>query len=132
MIWTTKHLNFLSSSQSIDYIKAFFLLDFSELKQKTMIRIVFFLIIIIGASCTSKEYVELKPIILSGDKLVETEPAGNFYSNVKHVLDFYNVPYKVDEHGVVLITRELSADRDLLRNYTNKANDPEWMEMNGQ
>lgn len=97
-----------------------------------MVRIVFFLIIIIGASCTSKEYVELKPVILYGDKLVEAEPAGNFYGNVKHVLDFYNVPYKVDEHGVVLITRELRADRDLLRNYTNKANDPEWMEMNGQ
>lgn len=97
-----------------------------------MKRVIFLLIIIVSTSCMTKEYVVLKPVVLSGDQFVETEPDENFYGNVKRVLDFYDEDYKVDENGVVLIPGELSEDKDLLRNYTNKANDREWMEMNGR
>ena len=97
-----------------------------------MNKVVCLLLIIVGTSCITPDYVVLKPVVLAGDKLVEIEPDENFYYNVKRVLDFYDEDYKVDGNGVVLITEQLSADKDLLMNYTNKANDPDWMEMNGR
>ena len=50
-----------------------------------------------------------------------------FFNNLKIVLDYDNVPYKIDDQGKVLVKRKLSRDEELLFNYTKKALDTLWI-----
>ena len=82
-------------------------------------------------SCMNNNYVPADPIVFENDRFKKQQPNQEFYTNLKIVLDFYSEDYKVDGAGVVLIPERLSEDKDLMMNYTKKASDPKWMEMNG-
>lgn len=51
----------------------------------------------------------------------------NFYKNLEGVLNYYQVEFKRDESGVILIKNSLSKDKELIMNYTNKAIDSLWL-----
>lgn len=73
--------------------------------------------------------VEFRPVVRSGDRLVVSdapmEPA--FKTNLQQVLRFYNEAFTISEDGAILVPRSKWDDRDLMWNYTTKANDPAWL-----
>ena len=82
-------------------------------------------------SCGGDSHVPAEPIVFENDRFKKKQPNQEFYTNLKIVLDFYSEDFKVDGAGVVLIPERLNEDKDLMMNYTKKASDPKWMEMNG-
>jgi len=75
-------------------------------------------------------YVEFRPVIRGKDALVYTEissfPA-SFPDRFCKVLKYYRQDYKLDTDSTILITQTLMEDKELLWNYTNKANDEQWL-----
>jgi hypothetical protein len=78
-------------------------------------------------------FVEYQPLKLqtgAQNKLVsapELNTSGHV-ERVKAVLDFYGEKWQTDDSGKLLVTRKLSRDKELLWNYTNKAEDPQFVE----
>ncbi|MFP5268719.1 hypothetical protein [Coleofasciculus sp.] len=79
-------------------------------------------------ACMSNQYVPYRPVIRSQDELVVSNSAANpeHQGNIKQVFDFYSVPYR-EENGQILIPAGVWQDREMMWNYTTKANDPEWL-----
>lgn len=75
-------------------------------------------------------YVPCNPVYRVGDELVASEnlKSEEFNRNIKRVFDFYQVPYKENPNGVILIPNQLWEDKDTMWNYTTKANDPKWLD----
>src|SRR5690349_9263729 len=71
-------------------------------------------------------FIEFEPIIFDDNSYKEINVDGLFYKNLEKVLDYNNIRYKINGEGKVLIKRYLSADKDLLLNYTKKALDTVW------
>ncbi|PTL78085.1 hypothetical protein DAT35_41460 [Vitiosangium sp. GDMCC 1.1324] len=49
------------------------------------------------------------------------------HGNVIHVLRYYQVNFREEANGAILIPRSLANDLDTLWNYTTKAQDEEWL-----
>jgi len=79
-------------------------------------------------ACMSNKYVPYRPVIRSQEELVVSDSAVNseHRENIKRVFDFYSVPYR-EEDGEILIPADVWQDREMIWNYTTKANDPEWL-----
>lgn len=94
--------------------------------QKFILALCFLLLF---SGCTSNEYEVFKPVYQKGNKLVVSdEPmSAEFKENIKFVLRHYGKHYKENQNGDILIPEGLWADRDLMWNYTTKANDPTWL-----
>jgi hypothetical protein len=89
-----------------------------------------FIIIFYISACMNNEYSPFIPLTFEKDKFVAQQPSPVFYNNLKLVLDLYQEDYKIDDNGVILIHQQLKKDLDLIRNYTNKANDLDWLKAN--
>jgi hypothetical protein len=72
------------------------------------------------------QYVEYIPIIFRQDKLVDAPDllSKAHIKNVIHVLKFHNEKWKI-YNGKLLVSRNI--DREILWNYTTKANDSVWL-----
>ena len=95
------------------------------------ILIVIFSILIGLNSCSENKYVEYRPHYLSGNNehkyYGEPELDSIEFTNTVQVLEFYGEDYKTKNGNVILITKQLIKDWDLLWNYTLKSNDSEWL-----
>lgn len=82
------------------------------------------LIPVLLAGC--EQYAEYIPVEQQGDQLVENKAllTEKHRENIKRVFDYYNVKWK-EEEGKLLVAS--GTDKELLWNYTTKANDPRWM-----
>jgi len=72
-------------------------------------------------------YTEFEPTLYEDNSYRKIEVNSMFYKNLKTVLDYNNVKFKLDDQGKVLVKRNLSADKESLFNYTKKALDTEWL-----
>lgn len=72
-------------------------------------------------------YTEFEPTVFEGDSYKKISVDSMFYENLKRVFDYNNVNYKIDKQGKILIKRNLSADKELLLNYTKKTLDTVWL-----
>lgn len=89
-----------------------------------------FIVLFFLMNCMSEKYIEFKPVIQEGDKLIYVEEdyfSSAFTEHFKDVLQFYKEDYKISKEGVLLIPETLYQDKELLWNYTTKANDPLWL-----
>jgi hypothetical protein len=88
-------------------------------------KIILILIILIMFSCQNN-YREYIPIVLSGDELVEVPKmmTEKHRENIIHVLKYYGENWKM-ENGKLFIAGKI--DREILWNYTTKANDSKWL-----
>ena len=97
---------------------------------KKLVFILFFtcLVIFLNVACARFIYVPYQPVYRQGDKLiVSEEPIPiELQKNILKVFEFHDVPYKVDK-GVILIPQAVWKDREIVWNYTTKANDAEWL-----
>ena len=82
-------------------------------------------------ACSENEYVEYKPHYLSDNN--EHKYFGNpeldstVFQNTIQVLEYYGETFKVKNGNVILITKQLSNDWELVWNYTTKAKDEDWL-----
>jgi len=104
-----------------------------QMKNKKHLRSMMFLylFIIILSSCDEVKYVEYKPHYLSSnsDKKYFGEPYldPTEFANTVQVLEYYGEDFKTKSDNVILISNKLSKDWELLWNYTNKAEDYDWL-----
>jgi hypothetical protein len=85
------------------------------------------LLAVIVSSCS--DYQRYSPVYLADDHFKhshDTVPL-ELRKNIKVVLKFYEVPFRVDDDGNVWIPREVAEDEQLLWTYTVKASDPNWI-----
>ena len=75
------------------------------------------------------KYTQFKPVYVVNEKFVVSEEpmTDEFLINIKSVFQFYKVKYEINNQNQVLIAQDLWEDRDLMWNYTSKANDPTWL-----
>jgi hypothetical protein len=80
-------------------------------------------------ACGNEGYERFKPVYRSGDRLVVSELplTPELRANVKRVLAFYDVPFKEDSNGELLISKKDWEDLEMMWNYTTKAHDPAWL-----
>ncbi|HHZ19115.1 MAG TPA: hypothetical protein GX391_01175 [Firmicutes bacterium] len=74
-------------------------------------------------------YIKYDPIVYKPGKGLVEAPKLNTMAhkeNIKLVLTSYSEKWK-EKNGEIYIQRKLYFDKDLLWNFTNKANDPEFM-----
>jgi len=85
---------------------------------------------LIAMTCEHTEYVRFRPVYRSGDRLVvqELPLTPELRERVKTVLQFYDVPFKEDQNGDLLIPAQDWQDQELMWNYTTKANDAAWLQ----
>lgn len=97
---------------------------------KTPLLLVFAMVAIVA--CDGNKFVEYKPHYFnptSDQKYYgDAELDSTEFVNTQHVLTYYGEAFKTENDNVILITKELANDWDLLWNYTTKANDSEWLE----
>ncbi len=58
----------------------------------------------------------------------DIELDSNEYENTIHVLKYYGEKFKTRDGNIVLISKELADNWELLWNYTSKANNKKWLE----
>lgn len=96
-------------------------------KQKKYLLFIVPLIGIVAFLFYRNTYTEFEPTVFEGNSYKKINANGVFYKNLEMVLDYNNVKYKIDDKGKILIKRSLSADKELLLNYTKKAFDTAWL-----
>jgi hypothetical protein len=100
---------------------------------RRQIAVIVFLLIILSVTADyvnlNYRYVPFRVVYLVGEELtVSEEPLPPvMMSNIRVVLTYYQVPFREDSQGNVLIPLGVWQDRELMWNYTTKANDPEWL-----
>lgn len=89
-----------------------------------MKKIVLFMFLGLFVSCSN--YVEFKPLYFNGDELVEMSNSFNEkqINNLIDVLDYYGEDYQLID-GKIFIHKKI--DKELIWNYTTKANDSIWL-----
>ena len=73
----------------------------------------------------SNQYVPFHPVYYRQDELVVVEdprPTSEFMNRLEGVLRCYHEPFRREGDGRVSVPRKRWADRDLMWNYTTKAN----------
>jgi len=88
----------------------------------------FFLISGLMTSC-GNGFVEFQPLKLQTGHQNRLVPApelvtSSYLERVKIVLEFYGEEYQTNATGLLLIPRKISRDKELLWNYSTKAQDP--------
>jgi hypothetical protein len=80
--------------------------------------------------CDNTEYTPFRPVYRNGDRLIvqELPLTPELRERVKTVLQFYDVPFKEDQNGDLLIPAQDWQDQELMWNYTTKANDAAWLQ----
>jgi len=76
-------------------------------------------------------YIEFQPTIFENNSYNNYElPHGNqsFNENLKIVLDYNRIEYRMDNQGRVLVKRSIGEDKELLLNFTKKALDTLWLD----
>ena len=92
-----------------------------------------FMIIPVAVPVFGQEFVTCVPIRLADigtSKLLVDAPeleGKQFFSDLVLVLNHYKEPNRFDEHGNLMISKKLSKDRELLWNYCNKAQNPNFL-----
>lgn len=73
-----------------------------------------------------KNYVEYQPLVFDGDDIVVKPDllTNEHKTNFIQVLKYYGQDWK-EENGKIYISSKI--DREILWNYTTKADDPEWL-----
>ena len=97
---------------------------------KRILSILLVLILCLIFSCQDKKMIIFKPIIFENNHYVEinkTEP--NFYNNLKLVLDYYKVEYLLKD-SIIYVNNTIYEDKEMMMNYTLKANDKYWIKQN--
>jgi hypothetical protein len=77
-------------------------------------------------------YTEFEPTIFEDNSYKKIAVDSVFYENLKTVLHYNNIKYKIDEQGKILIKRSLNVDKESLFNYTKKAFDTVWLNSHKQ
>jgi len=87
-------------------------------------KLLYFFILMILCSCSSK--VEFIPIVRENQRLVEKHILMDVYfrERILNVLNHYKIDYEI-ENNRIMIDRSIS--RELIWNYTTKANDSVWL-----
>lgn len=92
----------------------------------------FLVLVVVGLSaCSNNEYVEYKPHYLSDNNegkyygIPELDSAE--FQNTIQVLEYYGEAYKTKNGNVILISKQLSNNWELVWNYTTKAGDQDWL-----
>lgn len=82
---------------------------------------------IILASCNS--YVKFKPILFNGENFqIDNEHISNDYNQrIIKVFKYYKVNFRVDGDSTIWINKKVMKNKELIWNYTTKANDLEWL-----
>ncbi|MEM7724944.1 MAG: hypothetical protein AAF208_01065 [Cyanobacteria bacterium P01_A01_bin.45] len=82
-----------------------------------------------NVACMGNNYISYRPIYRQKEGLVISEApiSDQLKVNIKKVFKYYDVPYKEDNKGNILIPHKISANKELIWNYTTKANDPQWL-----
>lgn len=91
----------------------------------------FFASMLILTACINYKFVEYKPHYRdeSGNRYNgDIELDSNEYENTIHVLKYYGEKYKTRDGNIVLISKDLADNWELLWNYTSKANNKKWLE----
>lgn len=88
-----------------------------------------FFVLLFFNGCVTDNYVLFSPVYKESDMLVASDEqlTVEYKENVKFVLDYYEVPYRENNNGEILIPEKIWNDQDLIWNYTTKANDPSWL-----
>ncbi len=86
----------------------------------------------IMSSC-DEQFVELKPIVLENDQFIEepTLATPEFLEHIVTVLKHYDHKFELKE-GKVFISEKLFDDKEIMYNYTKKAQDDHWLEKHSQ
>lgn len=89
-------------------------------------------ILLVMTGC-NRDLVEYEPLKLQTGAQNKLVPAPELNTsahleNVKVVLSFYGEQWQTNSNGKLLITRKLSNDKELVWNYTKKAEDPKFIE----
>lgn len=83
------------------------------------------------SACNQDQYVEYRPHYLSKNSAHKSfgEPTLDSaeYKNTIQVLEYYGEDFKTKDENVILISKALSKDWELVWNYTTKANDEDWL-----
>ena len=86
---------------------------------------------IVFMSCAKHRYVEYKPHYVTSNGNTKYYKASGLdsteFANTIHVLEFYGMKYKTENGNVILITRQVAKDWNLVWNFTTKANDKDWL-----
>lgn len=87
-------------------------------------KLLYFFILMMFCSCSSK--VEFIPIVRENERLVEKQILMDYYfrERILNVLNHYKVNYEI-ENDRIMIDRSIS--KELIWNYTSKANDYIWL-----
>lgn len=95
-----------------------------------MIKAIVVLILLQASNCMSTNYDEFKPVyVKNGGYVIENKSLDTeFVKNIQIVFKFYSVQYKFSETGKLLVPPKLWQNKDLMWNYTTKANDPQWIQ----
>jgi hypothetical protein len=73
-------------------------------------------------------FVPFRAVHLTEGELKTIEDADpGFSDRLRHVLDFYAVPWRAGDDDELLVPSEVAKDLDTAWNYTTKANDPDWL-----
>ncbi len=78
-------------------------------------------------SCKSKsDYIEYTPTFSDGNTLYTTKDSltEKHKKNIQHVFKYYGIPFKVKGRSIFY---KGHIDKELIWNYTTKANDSEWI-----
>ncbi|WP_298516440.1 hypothetical protein [uncultured Kordia sp.] len=93
-------------------------------------KVTFLVLVLVGLS-SCNEYVEYKPHYLSNNNehkyYGKPELDSAEFHNTIQVLVYYEETFKTKNSNVILITKQLSNDWELLWNYTTKAQDEDWL-----
>jgi hypothetical protein len=80
--------------------------------------------------CMKAQYVNFHPVKLEEDSFVVDKSKGmsdQFKQNIQQVFIYYDVDYRVSKKGNIEVPEEQWEDKELMWNYTTKANDQEWL-----
>lgn len=86
---------------------------------------------VVSCKLIKSDMVVIQPQQFDGENLRPYEGDSLFYRNLELVLQHYHEEVVRDAKGGLLIWRWLNDDKELIWNYTTKANNREWLEMQG-
>ena len=90
-----------------------------------------FLFVVLSFTCNEDKYVEYKPHFVSNSNeqkyFGDPELNSSEFTNTIKVLEYYGEDYKLKNGNIILITKELSNNWELVWNYSTKANGDVWL-----
>lgn len=74
-------------------------------------------------------YIAFRPVTFDGDSFEYGKKWTDILrrENLKFVLNYHSVKFKIDSGGDILIQRKVYSDKEVLWNYTSKALDTTWI-----